>query len=159
MSPGISLTPVHPTCPKPPSSQRNTRQTTPPMSPGITLTCPHHLPSSESDNRQTNSTDVTWHKSGTCPPLFSSQRDTGQTPPMSPGISLAPVHPIFHHRETTGKQTPSMSPGISLTPVQPISHHGETPVLPIEILSKGHNDPLSKKLRVKWPKLGVTTLN
>ena len=33
-----------------------------------------------------------------------------------------------------------------------------SPVLPIEILSEGHSDPLSKNPRVKQPKLGVTTL-
>ena len=31
-------------------------------------------------------------------------------------------------------------------------------VFPAEILGEGHNDPLSKNLRVKRLKLGVTTL-
>ena len=31
-------------------------------------------------------------------------------------------------------------------------------VFPVEILCEGHNDPLSKNLRVKRLKLGVTTL-
>ena len=31
-------------------------------------------------------------------------------------------------------------------------------VLPLDILSEGHSDPLSNNLRVKQPELGVTTL-